>query len=286
MNTQQTTPVWFVTGAVRGLGTEIATAALEAGNRVAVAGRNLGALRERFAEYGEAVYPVALDLTKPEQIEAAVGEVADAFGGIDVLVNNAGYGQLGIFEEIDAGAVERQFTTNVLGTMAVTRAVLPLMRRQGAGHVINVSSIGGVASFGGASVYCASKYAVEGFSASLAQEVAPLGIKVTIIEPGYFRTDFLDASSIRWNDRTIDDYQETARSVREYHETVNHNQPGDPRKLGRTVVELAQLGEPPLHFLVGSDAYQLATTEFRNRLTEAQAFEAQTKATDLELVGV
>lgn len=189
------------TGAGRGIGAQIAKAALAVGDRVVATGRNAAHMQQMYGGYGDKALGLALDATREQDAIAAVEVAQSRFGGIDVLVNNAGYGQLGLFEEITGEDVERQFQTNVFGMMHVTRAVLPVMRRQRRGHVLNLSSIGGLAGFDGASIYCASKFAVEGFSESLAPEVASFGIRVTIVEPGFFRTDFLDKKSIQYGSR-------------------------------------------------------------------------------------
>ncbi len=198
--------VWFVTGATRGLGAAIAKAALDAGDKVVVSGRRIEPLQNAFADYGERVLAVALDVTDESQALSAVEAAVARFGRIDILVNNAGYGQLAPFEDNLASEADKQFATNVFGVFNVCRAVLPVMRLQRSGHVFNVSSMGGVVGMGGAALYCASKFAVEGFSESLAQEVAQFDIKVTLVEPGVFRTDFLDPSSAVFGTRGLEDY--------------------------------------------------------------------------------
>ena len=210
------------------------------------------------------------------QAAVAVETAAARFGRIDVLVNNAGYGQLGLFEEVASADVERQFATNVFGLMHVTRAALPLMRKQRSGHVINLASIGGFMGFEASSIYCAAKFAVEGFSESLALEVARFDIKVTVIEPGFFRTDFLDKSSVRYGSRTVEDYP------RADYEDYNHKQPGDPVKLGRAVVQVASMAEPPLHFLAGTDAVACATETFERRRAEIDAHAPLSVTTDMD----
>jgi NAD(P)-dependent dehydrogenase (short-subunit alcohol dehydrogenase family) len=272
--------VWFITGAGRGIGAQVATAALEAGDRVVVTGRNAAQLAQTYARYGDRVLALTLDASVQDDAVAAVAAAQEAFGAIDVLVNNAGYGQLGLFEEVAPEDVERQFHTNVFGTMHVTRAVLPVMRRQRRGHIMNLASVGGFMGFDGASVYCAAKFAVEGFSESLALEVAPFGIKVTIVEPGFFRTDFLDKSSVRYGMTRIADYQEVANETLTDYGSYNHKQPGDPVKLGRVLVELAALPVPPLRFVAGSDAVQFARVAFDRRQSVVDAFAALSVTTD------
>ncbi|MGC4366543.1 SDR family NAD(P)-dependent oxidoreductase [Hydrogenophaga sp. R2] len=260
--------VWFITGAGRGIGAAIARSALEAGHQVVATGRHTEHLENTFAPYGERVLCLPLDVTCEAQCAAAIVQATDWFGRIDVLVNNAGYGQLGLFEEIPGPAIVDQFQTNVFGLMQVTRAALPQMRRQRSGHIVNIASIGGFRGFESSSIYCAAKFAVEGFSESLALEVARFGIKVTIVEPGFFRTDFLDASSVRYGGAPIADYDDPQGAARVGYEAWNHRQPGDPARLGQALVKLAELDEPPLHFLAGSDAVTFFLDTFARRQSD------------------
>jgi NAD(P)-dependent dehydrogenase (short-subunit alcohol dehydrogenase family) len=272
--------VWFITGAGRGIGAHIAKAALAAGDRVVATGRDPAQLEKLYGEFGERAMCLPLDAAREHDAIAAAQEAASRFGSIDVLVNNAGYGQLGLFEEISGEDVERQFQTNVFGMMHVTRAVLPAMRKQRRGHILNLASVGGFMGFDGASIYCAAKFAVEGFSESLALEVAPFGIKVTIVEPGFFRTDFLDKKSVRYGSGKIADYAEFSSSSRSAYESYNHQQPGDPAKLGHAVVELAAMPQPPLHFVAGTDAVGFAKTTFERRRAEVDAYARLSVTTD------
>jgi NAD(P)-dependent dehydrogenase (short-subunit alcohol dehydrogenase family) len=274
--------VWFITGAGRGIGAHIARAALQAGHRVVATGRKLAQLHAAFADIApESIALVELDVSSEAQAQEAVQAAVERFGRIDVLVNNAGYGQLGYFEEISAGAVERQFATNVFGLMHVLRAALPVMRRQRAGHVFNLSSVGGALGYEGSSIYCASKFAVEGLSASVALEVARFGIKVTVVEPGFFRTDFLDASSIRYGDQVLDAYADTG-TERVTYEAYNHRQSGDPAKLGAALVRLAAMAEPPRQFLAGSDAVAVIGESLQARLDEIHVFAELSRSLDGE----
>ena len=208
--------VWFITGASRGLGAEIARQALECGDSVSVTARDVRGVMARFEQYGSRVPMSELDVTKEEEVDRAVAATLDRFGRIDVLMNNAGRGLIGAVEEADAKEVLAAFDTNVFGMLAVARGVLPIMRRQCAGRVLNVSSIGGFAKAPGWGIYGATKFAVEGISEALHGELAPLGIDVLIVEPGSFRTDFLDGRSLQRAARTIDDYADTAGRVRDY----------------------------------------------------------------------
>lgn len=260
-------PTWFVTGATRGIGAEVVRAALEAGHHVVAAGREVAAISAAFPDATDRLLAVALNVTDPDQITRAVDAASERFGRIDVLVNNAGYGQLGQFEEVSADAVRAQFDTNVFGLMDVTRAILPIMRKQQSGHVFNISSVGGLAGFPGAAVYCASKFAVVGFSASIAAEVAPFGVKVTNVSPGFFRTDFLDEKSVRYGDTDHSEYTGATSAMRSQYDTYSHNQPGDPAKLARALVSLAAEPEAPTHFVAGADAMH-TVSEYVHHLEE------------------
>ena len=272
--------IWFITGANRGIGAELAKAVLASGDKVVATGRDVQQLTDLYAAHGEQVLSLALDVTQEAQAAAAVEAALSRFGRIDMLVNNAGYGQLGLFEEVSSSDIERQFHTNVFGLMHVTRAVLPAMRRQRSGHILNLASVGGFLGFENASIYCATKFAVEGFSASLAPEVAPFGIKVTVVEPGFFRTDFLDQRSVRYGSQHIDDYAAASSASRATYDSYNHQQPGDPARLGQALVEIASMSTPPLHFVAGSDAVNFAVDTFDRRRREVDTHAALSRATD------
>jgi NAD(P)-dependent dehydrogenase (short-subunit alcohol dehydrogenase family) len=271
---------WFITGAARGLGAEIARAALAAGDRVVAAARDPARAAEGLPADAERMLAVALDVTDAAQAMLAAMAAAERFGGIDVLVNNAGYGQFGAFEENTDAEVERQFATNVFGVFNVTRAVLPVMRRQRSGHIFNISSIGGIRGGQGGSLYSASKFAVSGFSESLAQEVAGFGIAVTVVEPGFFRTDFLDGSSVRYGSHPIEDYAEFAAALRENWGARNHQQAGDPPKLGAALVRLASETKPPVHFVAGSDAVGVVEAKIARMREELESWRTLSVSTD------
>jgi len=272
--------VWMITGAGRGIGADIAHAALKAGDKVVATGRKLDQLQRTFAGADpQRIALVELDVASEAQAAPAVAAAVERFGRIDVLVNNAAYGLLGRLEEVSSDDIARQFAVNVHGVMHMLRAVLPVLRRQRAGHIINISSIAGITGFDGASVYCASKYAIEGLTASLAIEVAPLGIKVTAVEPGFFRTEFLDPSSVRYGATAIEDYAAQG-SIEQSYGAYKGKQLGDPVKLAAAVVELAAMAEPPRQFLAGSDALAMAQAALDTRRTEMAAFEKLTVSTD------
>ncbi|RQZ17114.1 SDR family NAD(P)-dependent oxidoreductase [Burkholderia sp. Bp9031] len=272
--------VWFITGGANGLGASIAKAALAAGNRVVVSDLDTARLGELYESYGTDALTVKLDIRHPEQAESAVAAALTHFGRIDVLVNNAGYGQFGPFETIAPEAIERQFATNVFGTLNVTRAVLPVLRRQRAGHVINMSSNGGFKGVSGASMYSASKFAIEGFSESLAEEVAAFGVKVTIVEPGAFRTNFLDSQVLRYGDLPIDDYAAFWSGAKAVFEKRNHQQRGDPDKLATALVRLAEDSSPPLRFVAGADALHVVEAKLAAVADDIAAWRDLTLSTD------
>lgn len=248
---------WFVTGANRGLGLEIARAALEAGDEVVATARHPLQIDEALRGLADRLQTIPLDVTDRTAIDEAVAAAKARFGRIDVLVNNAGYGQLGAFEEIATETVSRQFATNVFGVFDVTRAVLPIMRAQRSGRIVTISSIAGMQGFEGSTIYCATKHAVSGWSEGLGREVAPFGIKVTCVYPGRFRTDFLDGSSVRYGDFPIDDYAAASARHRQALDADNHQQIGDPRKFAAAMLALVGTEEPPAWLATGSDAYAI-----------------------------
>ncbi|MFI1096925.1 oxidoreductase [Streptomyces sp. NPDC020917] len=251
------TPAWFITGCSTGLGRALARAVLARGWRAAVTARDPGQVADLVAGHEDRALALPLDVTDADAIAAAVDRAQTAFGGIDVLVNNAGYGYLAAVEEGDDREVRALFDTNVFGLAAVTRAVLPGMRARRRGHVVNVSSLGGLAAFGATGYYHATKFAVEGLSESLAAEVAPLGIGVTIVEPAAFRTNW-SGPSMRQSATVIDDYAATAGARRAGTLATYGHQPGDPARAAEAVIGAVTAGEPPLRLLLGKAAYDIA----------------------------
>lgn len=247
--------VWFITGASRGLGAELTRSALGAGHQVAATARQPEALNRLFPDAGERLLPVRLDVTSQAQAAAAVEATAGRFGRLDVVVNNAGRGLLAAVEEASGAAVRAVYETNVFGTLNVLRAALPVLRAQRSGRIVNISSIGGFVGSPGWGVYNSTKFALEGISEALAREVAPLGITVTIVEPGYFRTDFLDDSSLHTESAVIEDYAETAGVTRTRAAQVNHAQPGDPARAAAVIEHIASADRPPLRVQLGRDAF-------------------------------
>ncbi|WP_444634672.1 oxidoreductase [Cupriavidus oxalaticus] len=271
--------VWFITGASRGFGLELTRAALARGDRVAATARRPETITDAVGAHDN-LLALALDVTSEAQAIAAAEAAAARFGRIDVLVNNAGYGLLGAVEEASAQEVEQQFATNVFGVLNVTRAVLPQMRRQRSGHVVNISSIGGYAAYPGWGVYGATKFAVEGLTEALDAELSPLGIRATVVEPGFFRTDFLDASSLVRVGIEIAEYAETVGAMRGHMASANHQQPGDPAKLAAALLVLADSDNPPVRLPLGSDTVARIADKNRKVESELAAWQALAVSTD------
>ncbi|HVY82158.1 MAG TPA: oxidoreductase [Steroidobacteraceae bacterium] len=272
--------VWFITGASRGLGVEFAKAAMRAGDRVVATGRQASAVNHALGPNSAQLLAIDLDVTHRAQVRRAVDTAVSKLGTIDVLVNNAGYGHLGFFEEATDADVRAQFETNFFGALDVTRAVLPVMRAARKGRIFNLSSLAGLRGMEFASLYNASKFALEGFSEALAAEVAPFGIFVTLIEPGPFRTDFLSRESLRFGGQAIPDYDERRPRVQASFEDRSGKQPGDPVKLAEAVVRLANEEKPPMRFIAGE--FALSTTEKKLAAMKAEIdqWRAASVATD------
>ncbi|MBO7746970.1 SDR family NAD(P)-dependent oxidoreductase [Paenibacillus sp. MWE-103] len=265
--------VWFITGAARGFGFEIAKTVLASGDKVVATVRSQPEKLAARLNHPDNLFVTQLDITDEDQARKAAGEAVAHFGRIDVLVNNAGSGLLSAVEEATANEVRRNFEINVFGVLNVIRAVLPYMRERRSGHVINISSVGGLGGYIGWGVYGAAKFAVEGLTEAMALELAPLGIHATVVAPGFFRTDFLDASSLSRSERVIDDYGATVGEMRSFATQANHQQPGDPAKLGQAFVRLANAEKPPVHLLLGNDTlarYREKTASLETDIREWQ----------------
>ncbi|MFE3654427.1 oxidoreductase [Streptomyces sp. NPDC059152] len=254
--TDRQSPVWFITGCSTGLGRALATAVLAHGHRAVVTARDPEQVADIVADHAGRALALALDVTDPQQVRAAVGRAEAKFGRIDVLVNNAGYGYLAAIEYGEDHEVRALFDTNVFGLIDVTRAVLPGMRARRAGRIVNVSSLGGLAAFGATGYYHATKFAVEGLSESLAAEVAPLGIKVTLVEPAAFRTNW-SGPSMRQSALALDDYAATAGARRASTLATYGRQPGDPTRAAAAVIRAVEAEEPPLRLLLGKVALDI-----------------------------
>jgi NAD(P)-dependent dehydrogenase (short-subunit alcohol dehydrogenase family) len=269
---------WLITGSSRGLGNELAKAALAAGHNVVATARKPEQLAELLERHGAQVRVVPLDVTDQASAHAAVRHAIDAFGRLDVIVNNAGYGNVASIEEMDDADFRAQMETNFFGVANVTRAALPVMREQRSGHIIQVSSIGGRGGSPGLSAYQSAKWAVEGFSEVLAKEVAPLGIKVTIVEPGSFRTDWAGASMTIQAPRN--EYLTSIGPMIDFRRT--HQPLGDPAKAAQAILRVAGIAAPPLRLLLGSDAVRVAEQLHVTRSAEDARWRELSLSTDAE----
>ena len=262
---------WLITGAGRGMGVDIAKAALAAGHNVVATGRNPDAVEEAVGD-SEDLLAVRLDVTSAQDAEAAVRAASDRFGGIDVLVNNAASFYAGFFEELTPEQMDRQITTTLVGPMNVTRAVLPVMRRQRSGHVVTISSSAGFAGFAYGTAYAASKFGVDGWMESLAPEIEPFGIHTTVVNPGFFRTELLTKESTNYAEATIEDYAESNTAQRAFWESQNGRQSGDPAKLAHALVTITDQEQPPFRFIAGADALAQAEEKLAERRQQIDAY--------------
>jgi len=250
--------VWLITGAGRGMGVDITKAALAAGHKVVATGRNTNSVTKAIGE-SENLLVIKLDVTNSADAEATVHAAVKKFGRIDVLVNNAANFYAGFFEELTMEQINKQIQTSLLGPMIVTRAVLPVMRKQKSGHIISISSTAGLTSFDFCSAYSASKFGLEGWMQSLQVEVAPFGIHTTIVNPGFFRTELLTEQSTNYADKPIEDYDDRRVQQMKFWKGANGQQSGDPAKLAQALIKIANVEQPPLRFIAGADA--IATAE-------------------------
>ena len=263
--------VWFITGAGRGMGVDITKAALKAGHKVVATGRDTDRVAKAFGKDGNLLI-VKLDVTKPADAAAAVHAAVEKFGRIDVLVNNAANFIAGFFEELTQEEIAQQLQTSLIGPMIVTRAVLPLMRKQRSGHIISISSTAGLTSLEFCSAYSASKFGLEGFIQALQTEVAAFGIHTMIVNPGFFRTELLTEQSTKYADNPIADYNERREELMQFWKSANGQQTGDPAKLAQALVAILQEDKPPLRFLAGADAVGTAEQAAATLQLQADAY--------------
>lgn len=280
MNTQNS-KVWLITGSSTGFGRTLAETVLQQGDRVIATARKPEQLEDLISQYSETAIALKLDVTDKQKIKNTVDNAVAKFGQIDVLVNNAGYGLIGALEEVSDEQIQRNFNTNLFGAIDVIRAVLPVMREQQSGHIINMSAIAGFTNELGFSIYGGAKFALEGVSEALQGEVAPLGIKVTIVEPGPFRTDFIGRSLDRV-ESPMDAYQDTVGNFLNFLNNIEGKQPGDPQKAAEAIIKVVNSDNPPLRLVLGKYAY----TKFRKKLesltAELDAWEPVAMNTDFE----
>ena len=276
-----TSRVWFITGSSSGFGLLLAHEALRRGERVIATARDVSKLDDLIQHYPDTARTLALDVTKAAEIEFIASQAISAFGQVDVLENNAGYGVNGDIEEVSEDEFEPMFQTNIYGLIRTTRAFLPHFRQRRSGHIFNLSSIGGLIGGAGWGFYNVTKFAVEGFSEALAAEMKPLGVHVTIVEPGPFRTDFLGRSG-KLAAKELPEYKDTAGKARDYLQSQSGKQPGDPQKAVEAILTAADASEPPLHLILG----KIALTRFRDKLAqwdkEIAAWETVTTGADFQ----
>ncbi|HEX3792515.1 MAG TPA: SDR family oxidoreductase [Pseudonocardiaceae bacterium] len=261
---------WFITGTSRGFGREWTIAALERGDRVAATARDTATLDDLVTKHGDALLPIELDVTDRVAVYAAVEQAHTRFGGLDIVVNNAGYGQFGMVEELSEQDARAQIETNLFGALWVTQAALPFLRAQGGGHILQVSSIGGISAFPGIGMYHASKWALEGISQSLAQEVAGFGIKVTLIEPAGYSTDWAGPSARRAT--RLPDYAGVHEQMQKAR-AARQSSPGDPVATREAVLKLVDSANPPLRIFFGDGPLALATKDYESRLATWKQWE-------------
>lgn len=276
-----TKKVWFVTGASKGLGLTLVKKLLTEGYSVAATSRNVSELQKVISAENSDFLPLEVDLVNENSVSEAISKAVEKFGKLDVIVNNAGYGQLGTLEELTDKESRQNFDTNVFGSLNIIRKSMPYLRTQKSGLVINIASIGGLSGdFPGWGIYCATKFAVVGFTEALAAEAKEFGVNATVVYPGYFRTDFLTGGSLRTPENEIDAYA-TARQIQKAHEQdINGNQPGDPEKAAVALIELAAMENPPVHLVLGSDAFEMATNKLSTLQNEISDFKTLSISTD------
>lgn len=279
MNTEK---VWLVTGASRGLGLVLVKKLLKEGYRVVATSRNTGSLIQEIGDPSEVFLPLEVQLTDDENVKEAVAKSVAHFGQIDVVVNNAGFGQIGTLEELTDEEARSNFEVNVFGCLNVIRHVMPQLRKQGSGHIFNVSSVGGFfAGFPGWGVYCATKFAVAGFTESLAEEVKEFGIKATVVYPGYFRTDFLSQGSVKVAQNPIEAYAAARQSEQTHLNSINGNQSNDPEKAADVFISVTKEENPPVHLFLGNDAYDMLYNKINVITNEAERWKSYTLSTAL-----
>jgi NAD(P)-dependent dehydrogenase (short-subunit alcohol dehydrogenase family) len=271
--------VWLITGCSTGLGRALALQALRSGYRVALSARDPSALADIVKDYSEAALAAELDVTKPDQVRAAIEAAEKRFGAVDVLVNNAGYGYVGAIEEGEESDVRAIFETNIFGTWNMIKGVLPGMRERGRGHIVNMSSVGGITTFPAVGFYHMAKFAVEGLSETLAKEVAHFGIGVTVVEPGAFRTDFRGRSMKQSNVR-LPAYADTAGKARDNLLAAHGKQQGDPMRGAKAIITALEADRPPLHLVIGGDALNLIRKKITDLQQDLDTWEDLTQGTD------
>jgi len=274
------TKTWFITGASQGFGLLFIEQLLQKGDSVAATSRTIAAIEEAAGKHAN-LLPLEVNLTDEHSVKAAIDATIAKFGSIDVVVNNAGYGLLGAIEELSDAETRANFEVNVYGSLNVIRQALPHLRKQGSGHIFNISSIGGfTGAFPGFGIYCATKFAVAGFTEALAEEAKAFGVKVTLVLPGYFRTNFLKSSSLATAKTQLDAYEDVRAQQKAHEEEINGNQPGDPAKGVAEILKVADSGDAPMYLFLGSDAVAMAEAKVDFLTKEINTWKGISTATD------
>lgn len=278
----ETKKVWFITGASKGLGFELVKKLLSEGFRVAATSRTVESLVSSFGEASENFLPLGMNITDNDDVKRAVAKTVEHFGNLDVIVNNAGYGQIGTLEELTDGEARANFEVNVFGSLNVIRNAMPYLRKQQSGNIFNISSIGGYAgNFPGWGIYCSTKFAVAGFTEALAEEARPFGIHATVVYPGYFRTDFLTQESAKTPAQTIEAYESARNSEQAHLNEINGNQPNDPVKAADALITLSKEQNPPVHFLLGIETHEFLNNKIEAMTKDAENWKSLTESTAL-----
>lgn len=278
----ETKKVWFVTGASKGLGFELVKKLLSEGYQVAATSRTVGSLTAAFGDVSENFLPLSMNITDNNDVKSVITRTVEHFGKIDVIVNNAGYGQLGTLEELSDEEARANFDVNVFGTLNVIRNAMPYLRAQKSGNIFNISSIGGYyGGFPGWGVYCSTKFAVAGFTEALAEEAKDFGVHATVVYPGYFRTDFLTKDSLRIPENSIEAYEAARNSEKTHLDEINGNQPNDPVKAADVLIQISKEAHPPVHLLLGVGTPEFLDNKITAITKDAKAWEELTLSTGI-----
>lgn len=276
----ETKKVWFVTGASKGLGFELVKKLLSDGYKVAATSRTVASLTDAFGEVSENFLPLSMNITDNNDVQSVLAKTVEHFGNVDVIVNNAGYGQLGALEELSDAEARANFDVNVFGTLNVIRNVMPYLREQKSGNIFNISSVGGYyGGFPGWGVYCSTKFAVAGFTEALAEEAKDFGIHATVVYPAYFRTDFLTKDSVKTPENSIEAYEAARNSEKAHLDEINGNQPNDPVKAANVLIQISKEENPPVHLLLGVGAPEFLNNKIEAITKDAKDWESLTLST-------
>lgn len=276
----ETKKVWFVTGASKGLGFELVKKLLSNGYKVAATSRTVTSLKDAFGEVSENFLPLSMNITDNNDVQSVLAKTVEHFGNVDVIVNNAGYGQLGTLEELSDAEARANFDVNVFGTLNVIRNAMPYLREQKSGNIFNISSVGGYyGGFPGWGVYCSTKFAVAGFTEALAEEAKDFGIHATVVYPAYFRTDFLTKDSVKTPENSIEAYEAARNSEKSHLDEINGNQPNDPEKAADVLIQISKEENPPVHLLLGVGAPEFLNNKIEAITKDAKDWESLTLST-------